>query len=76
MIQEHDRIVLTNDLPDDALKAGDVGVVVHIYRNVAAYEVEFFRLDGETTTVATVAASYVRSVTANDVLHTRPLVAA
>lgn len=31
MLKEHERAVLTVDLPDYPLKAGDVGVIVHIY---------------------------------------------
>ena len=31
-IAEHQRVVLTVDLPEHNLKVGDVGVVVHIYR--------------------------------------------
>ena len=30
MIKEHDIIVLTSDLPEEGLTAGDVGTVVHI----------------------------------------------
>jgi hypothetical protein len=48
MIHEHDCIVLTQDIPDDDLKAGDVGTVVHIHRDAAAYEVEFMTLTGRT----------------------------
>ena len=44
MIKEHDCIVLTRDLPDARLRAGDVGTVVHIHRGGAAYEVEFMTL--------------------------------
>ncbi len=32
MIREHDCIVLTANLPDDGLEAGDVGTVVHIHK--------------------------------------------
>ncbi len=31
MIAEHDRVVLTSDLPENGLMAGDVGTVVHVY---------------------------------------------
>ncbi|MGH8515533.1 MAG: DUF4926 domain-containing protein, partial [Gammaproteobacteria bacterium] len=31
MINEHDCVVLTRDVPDDGLEAGDVGTVVHIH---------------------------------------------
>ena len=60
MIKEHDRIVLNADLPDEALKAGDVGTVVHVYRDGGAFEVEFVALDGHTATVVTVEADHVR----------------
>lgn len=73
MIKEHDRAVLTADLPDDGFQAGDVGVVVHIYDDHQAYEVEFFALDGRTIDVVTVEAAQVRPVSSRDVLHARAL---
>ena len=54
MIKEHDCVVLTSDIPDEGLQAGDVGTVVHIHRDGAAYEVEFVTLTGQTVAVATV----------------------
>jgi fibrillarin-like rRNA methylase len=53
-IKEHDCVVLKADLPDEKFKAGDVGTVVHIYADGAAYEVEFFTRDGKTIAVTTV----------------------
>jgi hypothetical protein len=41
MIKKHERVVLKTDLPAEKLEAGDVGTVVHVYRNGLAYEVEF-----------------------------------
>ena len=70
MIKEHDCIVLTQDLPDDGLQAGDVGTVVHLYRDGEAYEVEFVTLDGHTATVVTVEVAQVRPVTRRDLTHT------
>ena len=32
---------LRRDLPDDEVKAGELGTVVHVYEGGAAYEVEF-----------------------------------
>jgi len=52
---------------------GDVGTVVHIYPNGAAYELEFFALDGRTLDVITVEAEQVRAVKRNDVLHVREI---
>jgi uncharacterized protein DUF4926 len=62
MIKEHDCVVLTQDLPDGGLKAGDIGTVVHIHENGAAYEVEFMTLAGETICVATLLAIQVRPI--------------
>ena len=60
MINEHDCIVLTQDVPDEGLQGGDVGTVVHIYRDGAAYEVEFVKLTGEAVAVATVLPAQLR----------------
>ena len=73
MIKEHDCIVLTQDIPDDGLQAGDVGTVVHIHRDAAAYEVEFITLTGETVAVATVLSSQLRPVGQRDLTHVREL---
>ena len=51
MIKEHDRVVLKTAVPDEGLEAGDVGTVVHIYRDGEGYEVEFVTLDGRTAAV-------------------------
>jgi hypothetical protein len=73
VIQEHDCIVLTQDIPDDGLKAGDVGTVVHIHRDAAAYEVEFMTLTGRALAVATVLPAQLRPVSSRDVSHVREL---
>lgn len=72
MLKEHERIVLKNDLPDEGLKVGDVGVIVHVYQQGKAFEVEFLALDGTTIAVTTVKASDARPVTDQDVSHARP----
>jgi len=71
MIEEHDRVVLTEDLSEQDLQAGDVGTVVHVYEEGTAFEVEFFRLDGRTVAVETVPASAVRPIASTDVIHAR-----
>ena len=73
MIKEHDRIVLTGGLPEEGLKTGDVGTVIHVHGGGEAFEVEFLTLDGKTVAVATVSASDVRPVTNRDITHARPL---
>jgi Domain of unknown function (DUF4926) len=75
-IKEHDCVVLTKNLPGENLEAGDVGTVVHIHKNGAAYEVEFVTLAGNTVAVATVVASDLRPVGKRDISHARELVPA
>ncbi|MEK6408339.1 MAG: DUF4926 domain-containing protein [Acidobacteriota bacterium] len=76
MINEHDSVVLTQDLPDEGLKAGDIGTVVHIHEGGAAYEVEFMTLAGETICVATLLASQVRPIARREIAHAREIAAA
>lgn len=73
MIKEHDRIVLTEDLPAEDLKAGDIGTIVHIHQNGAGYEVEFMTLAGETLAVLTLMAAQVRPFARRDMAHVREL---
>lgn len=72
-IKEHDRVVLTDDLPTEGLKRGDVGTVVHVHRGGDACEVEVLTLHGETAAVATVLMSQIRPVTQRDMTHARSL---
>jgi len=74
-IREHDCVVLTTDLPEEKLQAGDVGTVVHIHGGGAGYEIEFMTLTGETVAVATVLPSQLRPVGRRDVTHVREITA-
>ena len=75
MIKEHERVVLTVPVPAERLEAGDVGTVVHVYRDRLAYEVEFTTLDGKTAAVVTLEASQVRPVGEREITHARELAA-
>jgi hypothetical protein len=72
-IKEHERIVLTRPVPNEGLEAGDVGTVVHVYRDGSAYEIEFTTLDGKTAAVVTVEAADVRPVNRREITHAREL---
>ena len=76
MINEHDCVVLTVDLAEDGLKAGDIGTVVHIHQGGTGYEVEFMTLAGETLAVVTLMSSQIRPIARRDVAHVRELTAA
>ncbi len=67
MIEEHDPIVLTSDLPEYELKAGKIGTVVHIFPGADAYMVEFFSPAGNTIAVAYVDGAQVRPATPEEI---------
>ena len=73
MIKELERVVLSADLPEEGLKAGDVGTVVMVHGGGEGFEVEFVALDGETIAVTTVDAGQVRSVQKHEIAHSRHL---
>lgn len=73
MIREHDCVVLTADIPDESLQAGDIGTVVHIHQNGAGYEVEFMTLTGETVAIATLLPAQVRPIAKRDIARVREL---
>lgn len=73
MIKEHDCVVLTQNLPDEGLQAGDIGTVVHVHNQGAGYEVEFMTLAGRTVAVATLLRDQVRPIAPRDIAHVREL---
>ena len=73
MIRERDRVVLTTLVAAEGLEAGDVGAVVHVYRDGQAYEVEFVTLEGRTAAVVTLEADQVRPVNKREITHAREL---
>ena len=73
MINELDLVVLTKSIPEQGLKAGDVGTVVHVHKKGEAFEVEFLTLHGETVAIATLEASQVRPVQKREITHARLL---
>lgn len=73
MIKEHDCVVLTEDVPSEKLKAGDIGTIVHIHGENKGYEVEFMTLAGETLAVVTLLPPQLRPITRHDLAHVREL---
>ena len=78
MIDEFKEVVLLRDLPEEGLRAGDVGVVVDVFlgreRVPPGYMIEFMTLSGETVAVVDVAADAVRPVGERDMPQARSLV--
>jgi hypothetical protein len=75
-IREHESVVLTRDLPEHKLRAGDVGAVVQVYGVGQAYEVEFVSGSGQTLALETLELKDVRPLGAGDILHIRSVAAA
>jgi hypothetical protein len=75
MIERYKEAVLTKDLPEKGLKAGDVGTVVEVHEGEAGagYSLEFFSPSGETVAVATIPADATRPAASDEVLHARRL---
>lgn len=71
MIRELDSVVLTTDLPEHGLAAGDIGTVVMVHDGARGYEVEFVTLTGETIAVASLLSSQVRPIARREIAHVR-----
>ena len=72
-------VILTVDLGDNGLCAGDVGTVVErhtVPAKEAGYSVEFFDMTGRTVAVVCVSASLLRAPTTADRPAARTLAAA
>ena len=76
MINELDDVILTCDLPEHGLSAGDIGTAVLVHRSAAGYEVEFTSLYVETIAVVTLMASQVRPAQTGEIAHVRALAVA
>lgn len=76
MMKEHDSVVLTEDIPQHGLREGDVGVVVMVHGDCAAFEVEFVAFDGHTVALLTLEVRQVRPIGAMEIPHVRELLAA
>jgi len=66
-----ESVVLTVDLPEHGLRAGDLGAVVEIY-SPDGLEVEFVTAGGLTQAIVTLPASSVRKVEPDDIVTVRP----
>ena len=73
MIKELDTVVLAHAVVEYDLKQGDIGVVVHVYRDNAAYEVEFVTGKGRTVAVLRLQPEEIRPFCNQEILHVREI---
>jgi len=72
MIAEHSLVVLDCEPPHEDLNRGDVGTVVHVYKEGRGYEVEIVDGGGKTVALVIVGAGDVRPIQPGEMLHARP----
>ena len=71
MINELDRVALTEALPEHGLEPGDVGTVVMVHKGGQGFTLEFLSLTGETDAIVTVRSSAVRPIRRREITHVR-----
>ena len=72
MLKELESVVLTTDLPEHGLSAGDVGTIVLVHGS-EGYEVEFVTLEGETLAVLSLRPDQLRAVEPREIAHARAI---
>ncbi|MFM9941833.1 MAG: DUF4926 domain-containing protein [Hyphomicrobiaceae bacterium] len=71
MINELDRVALTEAVPEHDLRPGDVGTVVLVHQEGKGFTIEFMTLMGTTIAVVTLPANAVRPLRAREVANAR-----
>lgn len=62
ILEEYEVVELTHDIKENNLKVGERGVIVEIYKNGKAYEVEFIKPNGGTKALLTLTPYDIRPV--------------
>lgn len=70
IFRELDTVVLERDVPENGLRKGDIGAVVHIHGD-STLDVEFVRSSGQTQALVKLSLTDVRAVQDEDVLAVR-----
>jgi hypothetical protein len=71
VINELDSLVLTTDLPEHGLSAGDIGTAVLVHEGGKGCTVEFMTLAGKTIAVVTLLANQIRQIAKDEIAHAR-----
>lgn len=73
MFHELDTVVVTCDILEKGIVAGDVGVIAHLYSSKKLAEVEFVTGEGSTIAVETLPVAHIRPLAPKEILHARAL---
>jgi hypothetical protein len=71
MMEELQRVALTQDITEHGLQTGDIGMVVHIYNDHQGYEVEFVTLSGDLIALVSVYPSQIRPLERDEIATAR-----
>jgi hypothetical protein len=74
--KQFQQVALAKDIPDRKLRRGDLATIIDIHPKNGGeigYSIEIFNALGETIAVTTVPESLLDELTANEILHARPL---
>ncbi len=70
------QVALARDIPEKNLRSGDVATIVDSHPangGEAGYSIEIFNAVGDTIAVTAVPESFLEQLTADEILHVRPL---
>jgi len=74
------RVALKTDVPEQGLRQGDLATIVEYHKGrpgqEPGYSLEVFNAVGETVAVITLRESQIESLSAQEILHVRPLTTA
>jgi len=76
MIKELESVVLTTDLPEHGLSAGDIDTAVLVHEGGKGCTVEFMTLAGKTIAVVSLLANQIRQIAKDEIAHARHVVVA
>ena len=71
-----EQVALAKDMPEENLRRGDVATIVDSHPangGEVGYSIEVFNAVGDTIAVTSVAESSLEHLTADEILHVRPL---
>jgi hypothetical protein len=71
MMQELERVALTEDVPEHGLRAGDIGMIVHVYGDHKGYEIEFVTLSGDLIALVSVYPNQIRPLENDEIASAR-----
>jgi hypothetical protein len=72
MFKVLDTVVLTRDVPEAGLRAGDLGAIVELH-DASHFEVEFVAASGRTQALVTLSSNDIRHVSDSDLVAVHSL---